>query len=133
MREIVYSFIRLMTDVHEHLLMLNDAFEARLNDKDLHFLVFGVVGAGVFLGAWALFKWMRRHIGVVAWLFGFVVMLMLALSIEIGQYLTHTGSMELADIAAGMIGYTSFSLIVGVIFGSIGIVVKLLRRGRQDK
>ena len=133
MKELVYAFIRLIAAVHDHLLTINDAYEARFSDKDLHFLVFGVAGTIVFLGIWALFKWMRRHIGVVAWLFSFVVMLMIALAVEVGQGLTQTGTMEIEDIAAGMIGFIAFSLIAGIVFGSIGMIQKYLRRSRKNR
>lgn len=133
MKEIVYAFIRLIADVHDHLLTINDAYEARFSDKDLHFLVFGIAGTMVFLCSWLLFKWLRRHLGVAAWLFSFVVMLMLALSIEVGQGLTQTGTMEIGDIAAGMIGFSAFSLVAGIVFGSIGMIMKYLRRSRKNR
>ena len=130
MKDMVYCFISLAADLHDHLLRLNDAYEAKLSDKDLHFLVFGAFGALVFLLAWALFKALRNHLGIAAWLCSFFVMLMLALAVEVGQFITGTGAMEINDIAAGMLGFTAFSLAAGVVFGVLGALWRLVfRRG----
>lgn len=129
-KDLVFRFIRLAAEIHDHALLLNDAYEASLSDKDLHFLVFGAVGALVFLGAWALFKWLRTHPGAAAWLFSFVLMLMLALAVEVGQFVTGTGAMELSDIAAGMIGFCAFSMAAGLVFGAFGLLLRAFRRRR---
>jgi len=131
MKDMVYHFISLAADLHDHLLMLNDAYEARLSDKDLHFLVFGLFGALVFLLAWALFRTLRNHLGVAAWLCSFFAMLMLALAVEVGQFISGTGAMEISDIAAGMLGFAAFSLAAGAVFGLLGALWRLVfRRGR---
>lgn len=127
-RDLVYAFISLTASFHDHALMLNDAYEASLSDKALHFIVFGAAGALVFLGVWALFKALKNHLGIAAWLCSFFVMLMLALAVEVGQFVTGTGAMELNDIAAGMIGYVAFSLAVGLVFGLLGALWRLVRR-----
>lgn len=130
LKDWVYSFIRLMASIHDRALLVNDAFEASLSDKDLHFLFFGVVGTAVFLLAWLLFQKMRNHMGVVAWMLAFVVMLMLALAVEVGQAMSGTGCMEIGDITAGMLGFVACSLAVGILFGAVGLLVRCWRRRR---
>lgn len=130
MKDWVHSFIRLMASIHDRALQVNDAFEVSLSDKDLHFLFFGTVGAVVFLLAWLLFQKMRNHMGVVAWMFAFAVMLMLALAVEVGQGMSGTGSMEIGDITAGMLGFAACSLAVGILFEAGGLIVRCWRRRR---
>lgn len=129
-KDMIYRFIMHLSAVHDLALELNDIYRMRLSDKDLHFWFFGAAGALVFLAAWALFKWLRDRPGLLAWLFSFVLVLMLALAVEVGQWLTGTGAMQLSDIAAGMIGYCALSLAAGVLFGALGLLRRLLRRGR---
>jgi len=129
-RDLVYAFISLTASFHDQALMFNDAFEASLSDKDLHFIVFGAAGALVFLGAWALFRALKNHPGIAAWLCSFFVMLMLALAVEVGQFVTGTGAMEIGDIAAGMLGFAAFSLVIGFVLGLFGALWRLVR-GRR--
>lgn len=126
LKDIVYEWIRVVALIHDRALALNDAYGLQLTDKQLHFWFFGVAGAAVFLALWALCAWLRRHPALLAWLFGFAVMLTVALAVEVGQWLTDTGAMQFKDIAAGMIGYV-------VISAGTALVALLLRAGRKKR
>lgn len=124
MKEIIQGFIRFTYSAHEAILRLNDAYEARLSDKELHFLVFGIAGAGVFLLSWAVFQALRKHIGCLAWLFSLMVITMLALSVEVGQGLSGSGAMDAYDIAWGVAGFAAFS---AAVFAAAAIMRGLYR------
>lgn len=125
MKAILYFLVDLVATVHDYLLHLNDSFELYFSDKQLHFLVMGVLGLMLFLLVRWLFK--RLSANAAAWVYTFTVMGMLGFAIEIGQYMTHTGSMELSDIAMGMWGVLAF----GAAYTLLHFIVKALRKGMQ--
>jgi glycopeptide antibiotics resistance protein len=130
MKDFLYFVVDLVAKAHAFLLRLNDSFELYLNDKQLHFLVMGVAGFLLFLAVRWLFSKLRPN--AVAWVYTFTVMGTLALAIEIGQAVTHTGNMELADIAMGMWGVLAF----GAVYTVLHYIIKAIRKkggNRQTK
>ena len=123
MKAILYFLVDLVATVHDYLLHLNDSFELYFSDKELHFLVMGVLGLALFLGVKWLFK--RLSPSAIAWVYTLTVMGMLGFAIEIGQYVTHTGNMELSDIAMGMWGVMAF----GAAYTLLHLTIKALRKG----
>ena len=47
MRELLYACVGLITKIHDKVMQLNNAYETNLSDKDLHFLVIGLLGMGM--------------------------------------------------------------------------------------
>ena len=128
MKSFLYFVVDLVAKAHDYLLHLNDSFELYLSDKQLHFLVMGIAGFFLFLVVRWLFSKLRPN--AVAWVYTLTVMGTLALAIEIGQAVTKTGNMELADVAMGMWGVIAF----GAVYTLIHYTLKALRRhGRKSK
>ncbi len=92
---------------HDFILTLNDNYETNFSDKQLHFLVIGAVGLALILLVYPLFRWLasRGRVLAMVWIYVFTVLVVLTFAIEIGQTLTGTGSMDIADVAAGMAGF----------------------------
>ena len=44
MKELLYGIVELLAKIHSYLLRLNDAYEYNFSDKELHFLVIGILG-----------------------------------------------------------------------------------------
>ena len=88
-------------------MQLNNAYEANFTDKELHFLVIGLLGLGMIFVVYPLFKFLakRNHEMVIAWIYVTMVIVVLTFAIEIGQKITGTGNMEFADIMFGVIGF----------------------------
>ncbi len=128
MKDFLYFMVDLVAKAHDFLLHLNDSFELYLNDKQLHFLVMGVAGFLLFLVVRWLFAKLRPN--AVAWVYTLTVMGTLALAIEIGQAVTHTGNMELADVAMGMWGVLAF----GAVYTLLHYIIKAIRKmGRKHQ
>ena len=108
--------VKLITLVHTYIMSINDNSGIALSDKTLHFLVIGFTGAIILLIVHPVFKWLanRNKTIIVSWIYVFTVLVALTLFIEIGQDMTGTGNMELADIMAGLKGFFFFS-IIGII------------------
>ena len=107
MRELLYAIVGLISRFHDKIMQLNNAYEANFSDKELHFLVIGLLGLGMIFVVYPLFKFLvkRNHEMVIAWIYVTTVIVVLTFAIEIGQKITGTGNMEFADIMFGVIGF----------------------------
>ena len=110
----------IMAQVHDSLMRLNDGFELRLGDKDLHFVIMALAGMVLFFVVHAVFRRLAKwSITAVSFIYVFTVMTVLGFAIEIGQRISGTGEMDFADIVAGLYGvltffavYTAYRLLV---------------------
>ena len=107
MRELLYTIVGLITKCHEKIMQLNNAYETNFSDKDLHFLVIGLLGLAMIFVVYPLFKYLakKNHVMVIAWIYVFTVIVVITFAIEIGQRVTGTGNMEFADIMYGLVGF----------------------------
>ena len=123
----------IMAQVHDTLMRLNDGFELRLGDKDLHFVIMALAAMLLFFLVHAVFRRLAKwSITAVSFIYVFTVMTVLGFAIEIGQRISGTGEMDFADIVAGLYGvlaffavYTAYRLL------AMGVSV-LLRKTRKS-
>lgn len=125
MKELLYWSVGLVAKLHNYIMRLNDNYEYRFSDKELHFLVIGALGMGLVFIIYPLFKWLARthHEMVITWIYVFTVIVVITFAIEIGQQITHTGNMEFADIMFGLVGF----FIMFAIFSVIRMFYHLIR------
>ena len=107
MKELLYACVGVVSKIHDKIMQVNNAYETNLSDKDLHFLVFGLLGLAMIFVVYPLFKQLakKNHVMVIAWIYVFTVMVVITFAIEIGQRITNTGHMEFADIMYGLVGF----------------------------
>ena len=97
-------------------------------DKQLHFIVIGVLGMiGIFI-FYPLFKLLAKydHEMVIAFLYVFTLVLVVSFAIEIGQWYSGTGRMESEDMAYGIAGFLIMFLIFAFIRGLFLAIKSLL-------
>lgn len=116
MGEILYRIVEWIARCHNYLLKLNDAYEYNFSDKQLHFLVIGCIGMLVLLITYPIFRLLAKQkmYLTISGIYSFTVIIVLTFAIEIGQRLSHTGTMEFADIMYGVMGFLT-------IFGAAAI------------
>lgn len=131
---LLYYIVELIAKVHSKILSLNDSYEYNFTDKELHFLVIGILGMLLIFVVYPVFKWLARnnHVMVIAWIYVFTLIIVITFAIEIGQKVTHTGAMEFADIMFGIVGFIVMFLIFSVIRGIYKGILHLLRRDREE-
>ncbi len=122
MKALLYEAVGYMARIHEKLLALNDSYEMNFTDKQLHFLVIGILGMAMVFLLHPIFLWLakKNHVLVITWLYAFTVILVITFAIEIGQRVTGTGIMEFADIVFGMGGF----LLMFAVFWAIRLIIK---------
>jgi glycopeptide antibiotics resistance protein len=108
--------VRGISRIHDKLLQINDTSALFLTDKQLHFVVMGLVGMGLLLVIYPLFLALsEKHVLTIAWIYVFTVMVVLSFAIEIGQGITNTGNMDLEDVISGLAGFMLLFFIFAVL------------------
>jgi len=135
LKELLYQGIDWIAMVHEKITRLNDTFEGTLSDKQLHFLVIGILGMLLIFAIYPLFRFLARtdHIMVVSWIYVFTLILVITFAIEIGQRLTKTGDMEFADIVFGLGGFILMFAVFALIRGIVNGIRKLIRARAEER
>lgn len=137
MKEFLYRIIDIIARMHSRILGLNDAYEYHFTDKELHFLVIGILGMAFIFVIYPLFKWLakRDHVMVIAWIYVFTLIIVITFAIEIGQKVSHTGNMEFSDIMFGVFGFIVMFFIFAVIReiykGIKRFILDILERDRR--
>lgn len=128
MSELLYFMVEKMAVIHDMIMTWNDSCENVLSDKELHFIIIGVLGMAILLFIYPLFKALsENHVLVIAWIYVFTVMVVVTFAIEIGQGITHTGAMDMQDIVSGLAGFMFLFLIFAVVRAIVLGLVRLIR------
>lgn len=130
MKELLYWGVGLIARIHDKILQLNNAFEMNFSDKQLHFLIIGLLGMAMIFVVYPLFKYLAKHDHemVIAWIYVFTVIIVITFAIEIGQKITGTGNMEFADIMFGLVGFLLMFVIFALIRVLFHLILRLIRR-----
>ena len=135
MKELLYWTVEWIPKIPSHILRLNDAYEYNFTDKELHFLVIGMMGMGFIFVVYPVFKWLAKHdhVMVIAWIYVLTLIIVITFAIEIGQKVTGTGNMEFADIVMGVFGFIVMFLVFSVVRGIYKLIRNLIRGDRKDE
>ena len=130
MRDLLYRTVALMAEIHDRIPTLNDRFPTILSDKQLHFLVIGLLGMLLFFIVHPIFQTLIRHGRgiVVSWFYVLTLILVITFGIEVGQQVTHTGRMEFADMVFGVLGFLALFAVFAVLRGLMLLLARSRRR-----
>lgn len=130
MRTIVYYLVNWIAGIHDKILSINDSRSFFLTDKQLHFLVIGLLGLAMIFIIYPIFKALAEngHTMVIAWIYVFTVILVITFAIEIGQWYSGTGTMELADVAYGVAGFIVTFAVFAIIRGIYHAILRLVKK-----
>lgn len=130
----LYWIVEQIAKVHTYLLSLNDSFEYAFSDKELHFIVIGIIGMLMLFVIYPLFKALsKNHVMVIAWIYVFTLIIVITFAIEIGQKITNTGAMEFADIVFGVVGFLAMFIVFMIIRGIWHCILNLIKNIRNKK
>ena len=129
MKNFLNFIIVIITKFHRYFQTLNLKYTINLNDKQLHFLVFGVLCLVIFIVVQWVFKILAKwKVTAISLIYTFTVAIVLAFAIEIGQITSGTGNMEFADIVYGIYGFIIFFVIYEIV---VKIVLMIAKRYRN--
>ena len=110
---------------HDKLILSTRYMGLHLNDKQLHFLVIGILGIVLFLFVNKVFKYLIRYsLTAISFIYTFTVLVVLVFAIEIEQKITGRGNMEFQDILEGLWGF----LVVFIIYMGCLIIFRYLKK-----
>ena len=135
LKQFLYLIIEMITRIHNKVLSLNDAFEYNFTDKELHFLVIGVLGMLMIFVVYPFFKWLAKndHIMTISWIYVFTMIIVITFAIEIGQKVTNTGNMEFADIMFGLVGFLLMYGVFAIAREIYHLILKYMKRYQKKK
>ena len=132
LKELLYQAVNWIATVHDKISQMNNQFEGTLSDKQMHFLVIGILGILLIFIIHPLFRHLSKtnHVMVISWIYVFTLILVITFSIEIGQRLTGTGDMEFADIVSGIGGFIVMFAVFALIRAAVIGIIRLIRRNQ---
>lgn len=135
MVDLLYRAIYWVAEVHDHLLSINNAGGWYFDDKQMHFIVIGVLGMMMIFVTYPIFKLLAStgHTMVISWLYTFTMVLVVTFAIEIGQWFSGTGKMDTEDMASGIAGFLIMFLVFAVIRAIFLGIMHLFRGDDPDK
>lgn len=130
MKEALNKIVEMIAMVHSKILALNDAYEMHFSDKQLHFLVIGILGMALIFAIYPVFKWLAKKdcIMTITWIYVFTLIIVITFAIEIGQKVSNTGTMDFADIVFGTVGFLCMYLIFVSIRQLVKMIVRLVQK-----
>ena len=126
--------LKIMTSIvnyfHDNLVLLTQRLGLHFNDKQLHFLVIGILGMILFIFVNMLFKVLIRYsLRAISFIYTFTVLVVLVFAIEIEQKITGRGHMDFQDIVNGLWGFlVAFALYLGFV-----LIVHLFKVVKNSK
>jgi len=135
MEQLLYAIVGLVARIHNFILSWNDSIETSFTDKELHFLVIGVLGIVLIFVLHPLFLWLSRtgHTMIISFFYVFTVILVIAFAIEIGQGVTGSGAMEFDDIMYGILGFLCFFVFFAIIRAIVHLIIKLRNKHKAKR
>ena len=132
LKELLYQAVDWVAMIHHKISRLNDHFEGTLSDKQLHFLVIGILGLLLVFMLHPIFLHLSKtnHVMIITWIYVFTLILVITFAVEIGQRLTKTGEMEFADIVFGVGGFIVMFAVFALIRAG---VMWIIRQSRKRK
>ena len=133
MIRILYSIVYFISAIHTWILGLNDSYEANFSDKELHFLVVGLLGIAFVFVIHPLFTYLAKHdhVLIITWIYVFTLIFVITFAIEIGQGLTNTGTMDFHDAASGIAGFLFMFLVFAAVRGIIKGILYLVQKQKE--
>ena len=129
MVKILKLVVAIINELHDFLTTFFDSFGVQFTDKELHFIIIGIVGMVIYLVVNALFKAMAKYsISLLSFIYTVTVLVVIVFGIEIMQKITKHGNMEFADITAGLWGFAAFFATYLVIYGLVTLIKKGIKK-----
>ena len=134
-KKIVDWMIKIIYETHTYFMSINDSYESSLSDKQLHFLIIGILGIAMLLVIYPLFRWLaKNHLTVlISWFYVFTVLVVITFAIEIAQWYSNTGTMDFNDIVAGLAGYFAMSFVFILVVGIVELIRSMLKKRKKKE
>ncbi len=132
MENLLYGLFGLVAHIHSSIMTMNDGIENSFTDKELHFIVIGIIGIAMIFVIHPIFLWLARnnHTMIISFFYVITVIFVITFAIEIGQRISGTGAMEFDDIVYGIGGFLAFFTVFIILRAIVHLITKLFKSRR---
>lgn len=126
MKKLLFEFFNVVANIHDNIIAQTQSV---FNDKEMHFIIFGVLGLIVFI----MLRWFFKHASytLAAISTSIFVVLVMAVAVEVGQKITNTGNLETMDAVVGVIGALVFIIMFAILIFIIESLLKLVHKRKE--
>jgi len=122
----------LVNNIHDIIMSLFKLFGFNFTDKQLHFIVIGIIGIILYFITNVIFKKLAKlSIRIISFIYTLTVLIVLVFGLEIEQKITGGGIMEFADIVAGLWGFLFIFAIYLFILGSVYLFKLIFKKNEK--
>ncbi len=116
MKTILQLLIDIFSYFHRFFVQMTQQMGFNFTDKQLHFFIIGIVFLILYIFTDILFRALSKiSVSIITFIFSFTLSIVISFAIEIGQFQSGRGNMELADVAWGIYGFLVFILLFELI------------------
>jgi hypothetical protein len=127
MKDFIHFLANIVNNIHDIIMDIVAGAGFQLTDKDLHLLVFGIIGIVSFFCVHVVFKLLAEYsMTAISFIYTLTIMIVLVFAIEIQQKITGRGQMEFDDAIISLWGFLLFFAAFLIIKGIIVIVKKII-------
>ena len=136
MKLLLQALIDIFNFFHRLFSSLSNEFGLGMNDKALHFYVIGVIFFILYLIINPIYKKLSQYsIKLLSFIYVFTLALVVSVAIEIAQYQSRSGQMDLMDVIWSLFGFLviflGFKLFMAIIKFIIKQVKKAIAQSKQ--
>ncbi|MFA6940383.1 MAG: hypothetical protein WCQ54_05285 [Clostridiaceae bacterium] len=132
MKLLLKQMSNLVNNIHDIIMSLFKLFGFNFTDKQLHFIVIGIIGIILYFITNVIFKKLAKlSIRIISFIYTLTVLIVLVFGLEIEQKITGGGIMEFADIVAGLWGFLFIFAIYLFILGSVYLFKLIFKKNEK--
>ncbi|MGV8983414.1 hypothetical protein [Clostridium sp.] len=129
MVKILKFAVEIINEFHDILTSFFNGLGMQFTDKQLHFIIIGLIGMVIYLVVDKLFKVISKYsISALSFIYTATVLVVIVFGIEIEQKITGRGNMEFEDIMAGLWGFAVFFVAYLIIYGLVSLIKKGIKK-----
>lgn len=126
------QMVNIVNNIHDFIMSLFKIFGFSFTDKQLHFIVIGIIGIILYFVTNIVFKKLAKlSVRIISFIYTLTVLIVLVFGLEIEQKITGRGHMEFADIIAGLWGFLFVFTIYLFFLGLIYLIRLIFKRNTQ--
>lgn len=134
MKTILQLLIDIFTFFHSYFVRLTLHLGFSFSDKQLHFIIIGILFLFLYIITDIVFRSLSKiSISILTFIFTFTLSIVISFAIEIGQFQSGTGNMELSDIAWGIYGFLVSIVIFEIVRFIYRFVINLIKNNADSK
>ncbi len=129
MKLLLQALIDIFNFFHRLFSSLSNEFGLGMNDKALHFYVIGVIFFILYLFINPIFKKLSQYsIKLLSFIYVFTLALVVSVAIEVAQYQSRSGQMDLMDVIWSLFGFLVIFLGFKLFMAIIKFIIKQIKK-----